>query len=256
MTGSPWLIRFRPVVKPALRLFCVPYAGGGASVYRLWAQEAPPDIEVIAVQLPGRENRLSEHRLDSMESVLPPLLEALSMHLDVPFALFGHSLGAAIAYELALGLEARAAGPLLTVVSGRRAPHITPLRPPAHALPESEFRARLADMGGTPREILEHAELMGLFLPLLRADFRMSETYGPKIEPARLSGSVLALAGADDEEAPPPLVAQWERASGGRFRFECLSGGHFFLNERRGEIMRLILDEARAMPDRATALRC
>jgi len=162
-----WLVRKAGAARPCLRLFCVPYAGVGASTYRLWAAGLPAEVEVSAIQLPGRETRLREKPLDRIPDIVAGLLPELRPHLDVPFAIFGHSMGAVIATELCAALV-REGGPLPLhlFVSGRRAPHLADPDPSLSHLPDDDFARELnLRYGGIPAEIMADRELMALLLP-------------------------------------------------------------------------------------------
>jgi len=236
-----WLTVFRPVDRPRLRLFCLPFAGAGASAYRDWGRHLPEDVELCAVQLPGRENRINERVPGHIGELVPPLLAALRPRLDIPFALFGHSLGAAIAYEVARGLIAIGRPPRVLGVSGRRAPHAPLDRPPLHRLSDSDLKREIAQMGGTPPEVLSHEELMDFLLPTLRADLRLSETYHRDAD-TRVACPMLAFAGTDDPEAPPKTVEAWGAVSGGTFTHTILDGDHFFVKNHTRRILDAILE--------------
>ncbi len=243
VSPSPWLTCFRPVPEARLRVFCLPYAGAGAAAYRAWSLNAPPDVEVIAAQLPGRETRVKEAALTDVGQVVPPLADAMAPLLDRPFVVFGHSMGAALAHDLARHVIARGHAPSAVVFSGRRAPHSPPRKAPMHDLPDPAFREALRRMGGTPPEVLEHEELMAFLLPMLRADFQMSETFS-RLPDAAFHCPVLAVAGTRDAEAAPEEVERWGDLAAGRFRFHVFDDGHFFLHPHRAALMALILEEA------------
>ncbi len=238
--ASPWLQGFHPVAAPRRTLVCFPYAGAGASVFRDWAPEAGPDTELLAVRLPGRENRIGEPPLSRVADAVPAILAALEPLGDRPLILFGHSLGAALAYATARALVARGTPPALLALSGRRAPHLPSRRPPSHGLDDAAFRARLVALGGTPPEVLACDELMELMLPTLRADFAMSDTFHED-DPPPLPVPMLAFAGAEDAEAKAAEVAGWMRLAGAGFTLRTLPGGHFFLHEHRASIVSQLL---------------
>lgn len=239
---SSWLQGFRPVAEPRRRLVCFPYAGAGAAVFRDWAPEVGPDTELLAVRLPGRETRIGEPPLHRVEDALPAILAALAPLGDRPLVLFGHSLGAALAYAAARALAAQGRPPALLAVSGRRAPHRTSRRPSTRGLDDAAFRARLAALGGTPPEVLACDDLMELMLPMLRADFAMSEAFHDH-DPPPLAVPILAFAGTEDTEAAVDEVAGWERLAGAGFTLRTLPGGHFFLHEQRAPIVSCLMDE-------------
>ncbi|WP_211109307.1 thioesterase II family protein [Azospirillum tabaci] len=238
---SPWLQGFRPVSAPRHTLLCFPYAGAGAAVFREWAPDVGPDTELLAVRLPGRESRIGEPPLRRTEDAVPAILTALKPLADRPAILFGHSLGAALAYATARALVARGHPPALLAVSGRRAPHLPSWRPPIQGLDEAAFRARLAALGGTPPEVLACDDLMELMLPMLRADFAMSEAF-IEHDPPHLPVPILAFAGTEDTEAMVEEVAGWERIAGAGFTLRTLPGGHFFLQEHRASIVSALME--------------
>lgn len=236
--NNPWVTFPRPNPSARLRLFCLPYAGGGASAYRLWPEGLPPFVEVCPVQLPGRERRTRE----PLFTEGPPLVEAIGQAilplLDKPFALFGHSLGAMLSFELARYLRRRHEHePLQLFVSGRGAPQLPYQEPPIHALPEQEFIAELANYDGTPKEVLEHAELMQLLLPILRADFRINETYAYTHGPP-LGCPLSAFGGQQDLKASREGLEAWGAQTTGDFSVRMYPGGHFFINTDRACLLR------------------
>ncbi|HVF60151.1 MAG TPA: thioesterase domain-containing protein [Thermoanaerobaculia bacterium] len=230
--ATPWLAYREIDPRARLRLFCFPYAGGGASAYRAWGAALPTGIEVCPVQLPGREGRLREPPFTRMG----PLVEALAGALplaDLPFAFFGHSLGALVAYELARALRRRGGPePLALLLAGRRGPRRPPREEPIHELPDAEFMARLRELNGTPEEVLEHGELMALLLPLLRADFALHETWELRPEEPLAIG-VSAFGGLADPEVTREDLEDWRGETRGRFRLRMLPGDHFFLHSER-----------------------
>jgi medium-chain acyl-[acyl-carrier-protein] hydrolase len=236
-----WLPYRRPRPAATLRLFCFPYAGGAASAFRGWAEALPEDVEVCAVQPPGRERRLVERAFVRMEPLVEALATALEPLLDRPFLLLGHSLGAKMAYELTRELMRRGAPlPRHLIASGSRAPHMPSDDPPVHRLPDDELVRELHRLGGTPAAVLASEELMSLLLPLLRADFELNETYRPGLE-APLPVPLSAYGGTEDPECPPETIAGWSAHTAAPFRQRMVPGGHFFLHERRDDL----LDEVR-----------
>jgi medium-chain acyl-[acyl-carrier-protein] hydrolase len=238
-----WVFRPRPVPAPRLRLFCLPYAGGGASIYRLWPNHLPGDVEVCALQLPGRERRHAEPAITDAAVAVELIAEALGSFLGVPFALFGHSMGASLAYETARRLQSRYGRPPLGLfASARRAPHLPPHKAPIHHLPDYRFIEEIRQLNGTPSAVLENAELMELMLPLLRADFRLVETYRELPGPS-LTCPILAFGGTADTEASLAQLEAWKDASTGPFRLQMFPGDHFFLSQVREELVMIIARE-------------
>jgi surfactin synthase thioesterase subunit len=216
-----------------LQLFCFPYAGGGASAFRGWADGLGPDLDVCAIQLPGRERRLREQPLRCAEQAVEILVDVLRPCLDRPFAFFGHSMGAILAYEVARavamtgGMEPRA-----LFVSGRRAPHLPPRKRDLHNLPRDELIAELKTLNGTPLELFAHEDLVDLFMSTLRSDFELVETYR-KREGSLLSCPVIAMGGCSDPDVPPQDLAAWYTVTTGPFNTMLFEGDHFYLNQTR-----------------------
>ena len=211
-----------------MRLICFPYAGGSAAVYR-GLQALLPGIEVCRHELAGRGSRLSEPAVRDMSTLIDVLLCDLDNCFDRPFALLGHSMGAAIAVELALRLPAQAQPNLRHLfVSGRAAPgKERPVRR-MQVLDDRAFLDALHEMGGTPKPVLDNSELMALLMPALRADFTMIENYRP-VPGRRLAVDITAFAGRADEQVPVDSVAGWGAETTGHFDFHVIEGDHFFM---------------------------
>ncbi|MGV9767015.1 thioesterase II family protein [Micromonospora tulbaghiae] len=221
-------------------LYCVPHAGGGGSFFRPWRAVLEPYLGVCPVVLPGRESRLSEPPYTSIEHVVPPLAAAISAHADRPYALFGHSMGAVVAYETARRLSAGPGGPARLFVSGRRAPHLPARRPDRHTLGADEFLPAVAALGGTPDEVLRRHDLMALFLPGLRADFAVNETYRQLPGPP-LRCPVSAFTGDADPEVDVVEMRSWAEVTSAGFSLRVFSGGHFYLAGPPAELAEALL---------------
>ncbi len=242
MTKTPWLHRFHPVAAPRRTLVCFPHAGAGAALYRDWVPHLGPGDELLSVRLPGRESRFTEACATDAAAVAQPL-SGLLARLDRPLVLFGHSLGAALAYATARALIAAGRPPDRLAVSARRAPHIPLRRPHTASLDDTSFRARIRSMGGTPPEVLACDELMDLVIPMLRADFILSDSFADP-DPAPLPIPLLAFAGIGDAEVAVEDVAAWERLAGAGFALHPLPGDHFFLHQHRQKIVQTLLYDA------------
>ncbi|MBA2324364.1 MAG: thioesterase [Pseudonocardiales bacterium] len=245
MTRSCWVQVSRPRPSARLRLICLPAAGGGASRYRDWPAHLPDDVEVVSVQLPGRENRFNEPPIETMEQLVGPLLDGLAGHLVPPFALFGHSMGALIAFELVRRLRASGVAPVHVFASGCRAPDLPGRSPDRHTLPDREFLAAIEELGGIPPELLTEREFLDAMLPSLRGDCTLVETYAFRPQ-APLSCPVSAFGGLRDKEVPPEDVRAWSRHTTGTFRVHLLPGDHFFVNSARPDLLRLMVSELRS----------
>jgi medium-chain acyl-[acyl-carrier-protein] hydrolase len=237
--GGGWLVRKALQGRTVkARLFCFPYAGVGASAYRLWSAGLPPEVEVCAVQLPGRESRYREPPLTRIDAVVAALLPALRPHLDLPFLFFGHSMGAVLATELTLAL-AVAGDPLPRhlFVSARRPPEVPDPDPPLGGLSDTEFVAEInRRYGGIPPEIMQDAEMMALLLPSLRADIAALENHAPA-RPTRISVPLSVFGGSQDTRVPYAHLEAWRQAAAGEFRLRMFAGDHFYLNPRRAEVL-------------------
>jgi medium-chain acyl-[acyl-carrier-protein] hydrolase len=225
-----------------IRLFCFPYAGGTATVYRQWPQYLGGMAELCPVHLPGRGRRLTEPLFTDVASAVDAAVSAIAPHCDVPFALFGHSMGAILAYEFARELSRRCGRePVHLFVSARSAPQVPPRPPRApYGLPDDEFLRAMRDLDdGTPLALLTDAEIKDVFLPILRADFQLVQTYRP--EPGgRLQCPVTALGGLKDRHVGRDDLTAWQLVTSGPFNVTMLPGGHFFLNERADAVCQLV----------------
>jgi len=240
---DPWIAFRKPQREPRLRLFCLPYAGGGASVYRAWQAGLPETIEVMPVQLPGRENRLAEPPFHQMKPLLEAVCEAMAPWLEIPFAFFGYSFGALVAYEAALELLAKKGlEPSHLIVAAHRAPQVPNEDRQLWNLDDDEFRVELEKLEGTPKEVLDHPELMELMMPLLRADFEINDTYRIERVEARLGCPVTAVGGLADHDVAREHLEPWRELTRGRFRLRMIPGGHFFLHEQRETLLQAIAE--------------
>lgn len=237
--GGKWLATRAPNPHARLRLFCFPYAGGNALIYRKWQEAFPAasGVEVLPVQLPGRGNRLNEPAFTRWEPLVEALAEALSPHFDRPFAFFGHSMGALLAFELARLLHQRGQpGPQLLFASGSPAPHLRSDDPPTYDLPDAEFIDELRRLKGTPTQVLEHPELMQLMMPLLRADFAVTQTYVYRESPP-LTCPFIIFGGQEDEEVRGEKISAWCELTAGGCSLRVLEGGHFFIHTAEAQLL-------------------
>jgi medium-chain acyl-[acyl-carrier-protein] hydrolase len=235
-----WIARQSTRARARLRLFCLPYAGGGARIYRTWADALPDDVEVCAVQLPGRDQRHNETPITDASKLIDALSVVLRPYLDMPYALFGHSMGAVLAYELARRLGAAYdREPSGLFVSAHGAPHLPRRRPPSHHLPDDKFIARMKALNGTPAEVFANPELLALLLPMLRADFKLVETYAELPGPV-LTCPVLAIGGRSDSDVPPTSLEGWATVTRGPFKSMLFEGDHFFINSERETLLRVL----------------
>lgn len=250
---SAWVVRSRQA-KARLRLLCFPYAGGGASTFRTWSPELPPMVEVCAIQPPGREGRLNERPIGSLSRLVDSLVEATRACREQPFAFFGHSIGALVAFELTRALRRRGeATPVQLFVSGCGAPHLVDGEMPLSTLPDAELLERLRRLDGTPHAVLEHAEMMELFLPTLRADLGLRDGYACMSE-RPLDIPITALGGQHDPEVSQASLAAWRDQTRARFALHGFPGGHFFIHSARALLLRALSAELTQLLDVSAAL--
>jgi surfactin synthase thioesterase subunit len=226
----PSLLHFDSAATPQRRLFCVPFAGGGPATYRLWPRHLPGDVEVVAVQLPGRSPMSREPLLDSIAEIVDVLHDAVVAHADLPFAIFGHSMGALVAFELTVALESTgAASPSHLFVSGRSAPDEPRTGRQIHALPDDEFLDALNESyGGVPDVVRNEPELLALLLPALRADVRAWETYSP-VGDRKVACPVHVYGGTMDTHPCPSALDGWQRVAERAISVRLFDGDHFYL---------------------------
>lgn len=237
-----WFVCPKPHPQPALRLFCFPYAGGGASVYRTWAANVPPSIEVCAIQLPGREMRFHELPSNQVEAVVDALAPCLTPFIHTPFAFFGHSLGTLIAFELAHRLQAdHQRSPDYLFAAARHAPHLLSRKPVIHALPEPEFVQQLAQhYGGIPQQVLDEPELKAMYIRVLRADFTLLETYQYRAA-GRLNCPIAVFGGTEDLGTHHDTLDAWRIHTSRAFSLHMIAGGHFFVQQNQPELFAKLL---------------
>ena len=232
-----------PEPRPAARLIllCAPYASGGASVFRSWPTHLP-HVEVIALQLPGREQRVSERPMRRLVDVVRAAVPELMHRLDRPFALFGHSLGGLLAFEIALELRrACAVAPVKLMVSACRAPQSPPPRR-TFDLPDRELVATLADPRDPRRSLAGSPELMELMLPSLRADLEIAQTYEYRPRPP-LPCRIVGYYGTDDQQVGAAGMAPWAQHTSAGYRQHVMPGDHFFVIGQRRRLLAAVAAE-------------
>ena len=220
----------------AIRLFCLPFAGGSAAAYARWRTLVDPRVALVPVQLPGRGARIREEPVERMDHLADMLADALEPHLTAPFALFGHSMGAQLAFETARTLRRRGRpAPRALFLSGRRAPQRPSARTPLHVLTDDELKSELRKLGGTPAAVLADDELLDLMLPVVRADLKAVETHAYTPEPP-FECPIHAFGGTRDAVSTDDLAA-WSTHTTGPFALTMLEGGHFFINEHHPRML-------------------
>lgn len=238
-SGSPWLRGPEGPDDGRIRLFCLPFAGGGAAAYRGWAPMFGDTAHVVPVLLPGREARLNEPALTDADALAELVADALAPWCREPYAVYGHSMGALLAHRTVRALLRRGLpAPELLAVAARRAPHLPPDLPLVHDLPREALVAKLRTMGATPAAVLANDALLDVVLPTVRADFAMGElaVLQPTDEP--LPVPIVAFGGRTDGLVDRAALTAWERHTTGSFDCRLFDGGHFFHCEDPGAVVR------------------
>lgn len=239
------LVELKRSERPAARILCFPYAGGHAAFTRSWARELPEAVELLGIAYRRGQTRQSRGQPSAQDLALSVLEEVLQ-YGDRPLILFGYSLGAVIAYEVSqLLLRTGRSQPAELIVAARRAPHLPSNQKPMAQLPDDQFTARLREIGGTPQEVLDNAELLGFFMPILRTDFAIAENYQPAMT-TPLQCPITGIAGSADASADAAAVRAWQNVTTGGFSFHQLEGHHFFLHQQPQAVLDIV---------RAAALR-
>jgi pyochelin biosynthetic protein PchC len=236
-TESIWLRRYATPAPPRLRLLCLPHAGGSASFFHGWGHAFGDDVEVLAVRYPGRQERIAEEPLTAIEELADALADELTPCLGAPLAVFGHSMGASVGYELALRLQARHhIAPDLLMVSCRKAPHL--LTPRTAALGgDAALVDEVRRLGGTDAALLDDEGLRELVLPAIRADFGAVARYAAR-PGVPLGCPVVGYVGASDPDIRADEVAAWAGIAPKGFDLKVLPGGHFYLVDERDALVR------------------
>jgi medium-chain acyl-[acyl-carrier-protein] hydrolase len=242
---SPWFVRPTKASPYRQRLFCFPFAAGASANYRNWPRRLPHDIEVIAIELPGRGARIRDKPILRMRPLIQALIEPILPLLDLNYAFFGHSMGAMISFELVRELRHRGAPePGHLFVSGWQAPQIPDADRVTYTLPDAELIAELKELNGTPPEVLAHTELMEMMLPIIRADFELVQTY--EYTPGLpLRCPITAFGGLNDIEVQPAQLEPWKDQTTGRFQLRMLPGDHFFVRSSEGQLLEMLSRELR-----------
>ncbi|WP_121614368.1 thioesterase II family protein [Mesobacillus foraminis] len=236
---------YKSIANPVVRLLCFPYAGGSALAYRKWTQSLADEIEVCPVQLPGRENRMAEEPIRALPKLIALLADELepAINSSIPYAFFGHSMGALISYELAKEINKRSwKMPIQLFLSGKRPPQLSKKERPTYNLPEKEFIDELRKMNGTPEEVLGNKEIMDLFLPIIRADFEIVDTYQFDLS-SPLSCPITAFGGLNDPLTQKEDLDSWKELTTSEFNIHLFPGDHFYLFEHEKKLLKAIQEE-------------
>ncbi|MFG1876160.1 thioesterase II family protein [Sphaerisporangium sp. NPDC049003] len=242
---SAWIRRFHPAPEAPVRLVCFPHAGGAATYYHSLSQAMSPDADVLAIQYPGRQDRLGEPCIEDIPTLADRLVDELVPWSDRPLVLLGHSMGAAVAFEVALRLERRGVVPLGLFASGRRAPSLRRDQR-VHLATDAELVAELKKLNAANAEVFADETLLRMVLPTIRSDYRAIERYhNPSALPLRCP--IVALTGDADPVADVADVELWARHTSASFRMRVFRGGHFFLDDHADAVRQEIRDHIAAV---------
>jgi surfactin synthase thioesterase subunit len=250
VNSAGWLVGSATVdAPPRIALLCFPFAGGGPSMFSDWRARLAPDIGVYPVQLPGRERRLGEPPVRHLPPIVSAIVQATITQLDdtLPIALFGYSLGALVAFEVAHAMHETGRPVLHLFVACSPAPHVPrrPNEPTVHDAPRGAFIDALRCYGGTPEDVLQSVELMQLAEPVLRADFALRETYAYRArEP--LTTPITAIGGTRDPRVPVADVDAWRLHTTDAFDLRLFDGDHFLLHQETAGLHEIIVAALRA----------
>ena len=235
-----WYITHKKNPSALLRLFCFHHSGGGASAYYPWVEQLSPYIELIAIQLPGRENRFSEPLINNLNEITTYLAEGFCYYIDKPFIVFGHSLGALLSFEFTKVIyERHSVFPCHMIVSATKAPHFPFRAKHLSKLDGVCLKEELKIYNGIDERILYNDELLDLFLPIIKNDFSICENYR-YLQSRPFLFDILALSGTNDQTVTNEELLGWSDYTTGKFESVFFPGGHFFIHEHKQKILELI----------------
>lgn len=242
-----------------IKLFCLPYAGGSAAIYKKWEELLLPDIELVAIELAGRGRRSNEGLYADVPAAVEDIYGILLPHLreGLPYALFGHSMGAMLAYEVSQKIQANGyPGPTHLFFSGRGAPHIRSKKEKMYYLmPDEEFKKEILNLGGTPREFFDYPELVDYMMPILKNDFKMSETAPLNEQIAPLKCPFTVFIGKEEDQITPESATGWFLHTSEMCTLHYLNGGHFFIHDMYPKMTSIIRTQLSPASDRIKVSR-
>ena len=235
-----WYLEYKKNPHATLRLFCFHHSGGGASAYFPWVEQLSSNIELIAVQLPGREDRFTEPLSNNLNHIINKLSEGFCFYKDKPFFVFGHSLGALISYEFIKSIHQRySLYPRHMIVSAAKAPHLPYRMNHLSKLDDTTLKKELSAYNGIDDLILGNDELLNLFLPIIRNDFSISENYRC-VSSSVFPCDILALSGTHDQTVSEEETLAWSAYTTGKFKHLSFPGAHFFIKDHQKKILEIV----------------
>ncbi|MEH6534418.1 MAG: thioesterase domain-containing protein [Photobacterium frigidiphilum] len=233
---SKWYSRFN-TENATVRIFFLPYAGGSASIYQDWTSQLPPGVEAVLIQLPGRANRFGEELISKMPTLINQLFENIVEMTDLPYIIFGHSMGSRIGYQLIDFLKKNEYPlPVHFIASGSKAPHQKRHKSGSYLLPEEEFIQEIKRLDATPQEIIDNKELLNICINILRSDFEVAD-YQSEIPNIKHNISFTLLFGLFDEEVCFDDIEEWKLHFESDIDVILFNGGHFFINSHQSKLI-------------------
>ncbi|MDN4066693.1 thioesterase domain-containing protein [Paenibacillus vini] len=224
-------------------LFCLPHAGGSASIFAKWKKEIDCSIKLHPIELAGRGERYNEEVYSSLDEAVEDIYSRVKPMINSPFAFFGHSMGSLLVHEVSCKIkQSDGVDPLHLFVSGRNAPQFPTSNRHIHLLPEDDFKNEIINLRGTPKEILQNQEIFDFFKPILKADYKIVEEYQYPQRDYKLNCAITVLNGKEDNILSDELIA-WSLLTHGKFNIIHFEGGHFFIHDNFIEIVQLINKE-------------
>jgi len=228
-------------------MFCFPYAGGASDVFRGWRRHFPAEVDICLVHLPGRGKRMGERPFTRLNVLVEEIADVICAESPDPYVLYGHSMGALISFELARELRRRhSIGPRQLFLSGGRAPTM-PRESLTFNLPDDEFIAKLRRLNGTPPELLDVPDARDLFLPLLKADFEVVDTFVYQAEEP-LSCPITAYGGLDDEFVSLEDLREWQKQTSAVCKQHMFPGDHFFIHKSQSAFLSALRKDVLSVP--------
>lgn len=235
-----WYLKYRDNPDASIRLFCFHHSGGGASLYYPWVDDLSPNIEMIAIQLPGRENRFTEPLCNNLQNIVAILSKDFAIYKDKPFFMFGHSLGALISFELVKAIhQLYSLIPCHMIISATKAPHLPFRMKYLSQLEDHKLKEELNIYDGIDERILNDTELLDLFLPIIKSDFSIYEKY-KFLESKPISCDILALSGEQDQTVTQEEILAWSEYTSGKFEHISFPGKHFYIKDHQKKVLDII----------------